>query len=76
MLPADASQATPARTISANMVAGALGGAAASAITQPLVSVLWIVPVAAHCYCPQNPYLSGSGCSGFARGKSESLQAS
>lgn len=38
LLPTDRSQTTPALTVSANMLAGALGGGAASAMTQPLVS--------------------------------------
>ena len=37
MLPSDGSLATPARTITANIVAGSLGGAAAAAFSQPLV---------------------------------------
>ena len=37
LLPSDGSNATPTRTIAANMLAGGIGGAAASAITQPLV---------------------------------------
>jgi solute carrier family 25 protein 39/40 len=36
LLPRDAATATPAQTISVNMLAGGIGGAAASAMTQPL----------------------------------------
>lgn len=38
LLPSDGSAATPSRTIAVNMLAGGIGGAAASAMTQPLVS--------------------------------------
>jgi len=37
LLPSDGSMVTPMRTITVNMLAGGLGGAAASAFTQPLV---------------------------------------
>ena len=40
VLPSDGTHATPARTIGANIVAGALAGGVASAITQPLVNCL------------------------------------
>jgi hypothetical protein len=45
LLPSDGSAATPSRTIAVNMLAGGIGGAAASAMTQPLVSHTYPLPL-------------------------------